>query len=117
VRNGFYNPYFSYGHYSRLEVGWLSEWRPSLLQLVPMLTGCAKHYQRFCNKYRSKSKPFKLRQLGGKLIAFIKALLLKHFCQSTRQQQKPQALRWSAIVAVQSNCYAAPAQNWQYIAQ
>jgi hypothetical protein len=55
--------------------------------------------------------------LGGKLIAFIKALLLKHFCQSTRQQQKPQALRWSAIVAVQSNCYAAPAQNWQYIAQ
>ncbi len=66
-------PNSNYGHYGRLETDGISDWHPAFLQLAPTLTGCAKRYQRFCQNYRSKSKPVKIRQWGNKLIALLKS--------------------------------------------
>ncbi len=86
VRKGFYDPYSNYGHYSRLEADGLSDWHPAFLQLAPTLTGCAKHYQRFCKKYRSKPKPVKTRQWGSKLIALLKSTTSRAQGRSKRQR-------------------------------
>ena len=86
VRKGFYDPYSNYGHYSRLEADGLSDWHPSFLQLAPALTGCAKRYQRFCQNYRSKSKPVKIRQWGNKLIAVLKSTATKTQGKSKRHR-------------------------------
>ena len=56
IRKGFYDPYSNYGHYSRLECDGISEWHPSFLTLVPMLNGCSKRYERFCQQYRHYAK-------------------------------------------------------------
>jgi hypothetical protein len=56
------------------------------LQLAPALTGCAKRYQRFCQNYRSKSKPVKIRQWGNKLIAVLKSTATKTQGKSKRHR-------------------------------
>jgi len=52
----FYDPYFNYGHYGRLECDGISEWHPSFLTLAPMRNGYSKRYERFCQKYRHHTK-------------------------------------------------------------
>ena len=59
VRKGFFDPYSNYGHYNRLQADGISEWSPAFLKLSATLDGCAKRYERFCqrNRHHSKAAP------------------------------------------------------------
>jgi hypothetical protein len=65
----------------------LSDWHPAFLQLAPTLIGCYKRYERFCKKYRCKSKPVKTRQWGSKLIALLKSTTSRAEGRSNRMSQ------------------------------
>ena len=56
VRKGFFDPYSNFGHYSRLQADGISEWSPAFLKLSASMDGCAKRYERFCQRYRHHSK-------------------------------------------------------------
>ena len=56
VRKGFFDPYSNYGPYSRPKGDGLSEWSPAFLKLSTTLDGCAKRYERFCQRYRHHAK-------------------------------------------------------------
>ncbi|KZR69892.1 Transposase IS200 like protein [Prochlorococcus marinus str. MIT 1313] len=59
VRKGFFDPYSNYGHYSRLKADGISEWHPTFLKLSASLDGCARRYERFCQRYRHNSTSLK----------------------------------------------------------
>ncbi|KGG27091.1 hypothetical protein EV13_2237 [Prochlorococcus sp. MIT 0702] len=56
VRKGFFDPYSNFGHYSRLRADGITEWSPAFLRLSATLDGCARRYERFCQRYRHHSK-------------------------------------------------------------
>ena len=93
-RKGFYDPYFNYGHYSRLEAEGLSDWRPSFIA-----SGTHAH--------------IKIRQWGNKLIALLKST-------ATRAQGKSKHHRH--CIGQQSLPLNLPTlqqlpEHWQQIAQ
>ena len=79
VRKGFFDPYSNYGHYSRLKADGISEWSPAFLKLSASLDGCAKRYERFCQRYRHHSKAAHKCHWGSRM--------LKRFVQSSRSNR------------------------------
>ena len=79
VRKGFFDPYSNYGHYSRLQSDGISEWSPAFLRLSATLDGCAKRYERFCQRYRHHSKAGAKCHWGSRM--------LKRFVQSSRSNR------------------------------
>lgn len=114
VRQGFYDPYSNFGHYSRLEADGLSQWHPAFLQLAPTLTGCSKRYIHFCKAYRTQSNSASKCHWGKRLL---KTLLSakgsskgrsKHQRVSPGQQHLPFPLEHIRLQLP---------ENWQQIAQ
>ena len=71
VRKGFFDPYSNFGHYSRLKADGISEWHPAFLKLSATLDGCAKRFERFCQRYRYHSKAAPRRHWGGRMLKRI----------------------------------------------
>ena len=68
ARKGFDEPYSNYGHYSRLKADGISEWSPALLKLSATLNVCARHYERFCQRYRHHSKAAPKCHWGSRIL-------------------------------------------------
>ena len=75
----FYDPYSNYGHYIRLQSDGISEWSPAFLKLSATLDGCAKRYERFCERYRHHAKAGAKCHWGSRM--------LKRFVQSSRSNR------------------------------
>ncbi len=68
VRKGFYDPYSNYGHYIRLQPDGISEWHPAFLKLSATLNGCARRYERFCQRYRRHAKAAPKCHWGSRML-------------------------------------------------
>ena len=93
VRKGFYDPYSNYGHYSRLKADGISEWSPAFLRLSATLDGCAKRYERFCQRYRHHSKAAPKCHWGSRML---KGLVSSARTTSKKKRVSPgqQRLPW-----------------------
>jgi len=117
VRQGFYDPYSNYGHYSRLESDGITQWHPSFLQLAPTLTGCSKRYQRFCKHYRHHPKPPPKCHWGKRVLNNLLSGRGGRSNSNTRRKHHRIAPGQQHLPFAADHHHSLLPEDWQHIAQ
>jgi putative transposase len=117
VRQGFYDPYSNYGHYSRLESDGITQWHPSFLQLAPTLTGCSKQYERFCKQYRHHPKPPPKCHWGKRLLNNLLSGRGGRSNSNTRRKHHRIAPGQQHLPFAADHHHSLLPEDWQHIAQ